>query len=102
MAAEETELSCINPLEPPPMGDCPLGEVKQAFGNRLALMVNLHTTDVMLRGTRETVMEVSRKAIEDAGENGGFVLSTGDQCGRDTPDENLYAVAEAADRYGRY
>jgi uroporphyrinogen decarboxylase len=102
MAAEETELSCINPLEPPPMGDCTLGEVKRSFGDRLALMGNLHTTDVMLRGTRETVLEASRKAIEDAGENGGFILSTGDQCGRDTPDENLFAVVEATERYGRY
>jgi len=30
------------------------------------------------------------------------ILSTGDQCGRDTPDENLAAMIETARTYGRY
>ena len=29
-------------------------------------------------------------------------LSTGDQCGRDTPAENLHAMVETARTYGRY
>ena len=101
IAAAQTELDCINPLEPPPMGDCELAEVKREFGLRLALMGNLHTTE-LLRSSREAVIEAARKAIRDAGAGGGFILSTGDQCGRDTPDENLQALVEAAERYGRY
>jgi len=31
-----------------------------------------------------------------------IILSTGDQCGRDTPDENLFAMVETARTYGRY
>jgi uroporphyrinogen decarboxylase len=102
MCAEETELDCINPLEPPPMGDCDLAEIKQRSGDRLALMGNLHTTDVMWRGTPEAVREASQQAIEAAGGGGGFILSTGDQCGRDTPDANLFAMVEAAQTFGRY
>jgi uroporphyrinogen decarboxylase len=30
------------------------------------------------------------------------VLSTGDQCGRDTPDRNLFAMVEVAKTYGTY
>lgn len=100
--AEETDLSCINPLEIPPMGDCDLAEVKQAHGHQLALMGNLHTTDVMLRGTPEDVAQAARAAIDAAGAGGGFILSTGDQCGRDTPDENIRALIEVARTYGRY
>jgi len=102
ICAEETALDCINPLEPPPMGDCDLAEIKRTFGKRLALMGNLHTTDVMLRGTPGQVMEAARQAIEAAGADGGFILSTGDQCGRDTPDENIRALVTAAERHGRY
>ena len=40
--------------------------------------------------------------MRDAGRGGGFILSTGDQCGRDTPYENIVAVVEAAKKYGRY
>jgi uroporphyrinogen decarboxylase len=84
------------------MGDCVLSEIKASYGHRLALMGNLHTTDVMRYGTRQEVIAAARQAILDAGEGGGFILSTGDQCGRDTPDENLEALVEAADKYGQY
>ena len=102
MAAEETKLTIIDPLEVPPMGDCNLAELKQRYGDKIALKGNLHTTEVMLRGSPDDVRAASRKAIDDAAEGGGFILSTGDQCGRDTPDENLRAMIETARTYGRY
>ena len=102
MCALETDLSCIDPLEARPMGDCDLAEIKKSFGQRLALKGNLHTTAVMLHGKPGDVVEASKKAIDAAAEGGGFILSTGDQCGRDTPDENLLALIETARTYGRY
>ncbi len=101
-AAECTDLSCINPLEILPMGDCDLAEIKRRYGHKLALMGNLHTTEVMLRGTVEQVKAAARQAIEDAGKGGGFILSTGDQCGRDTPDENIFALVDTCKTDGRY
>lgn len=100
--AEETDLTIVDPLEIPPMGDCSLKELKQLYGDRLILKGNLHTTEVMLRGTPEDVRRASRQAIDDAAAGGGFVLSSGDQCGRDTPDENLFAMVETARTYGKY
>lgn len=44
----------------------------------------------------------SLRAMLDAAADGAFVLSTGDQCGRDTPDENIFAMVETAREYGRY
>ena len=38
----------------------------------------------------------------DTASGGRFILSTGDQCGRDTPQENLRAMIETARTYGRY
>ncbi len=102
ISAEETDLSSINPLEIPPMGNCNLAQVKREFGGRISLMGNLHTTNVMLRGTPDEVAGASRQAIDDAAEGGGFILSTGDQCGRDTPDANIHAMIEVARTHGRY
>ena len=102
MAAEETDLTVIDPLEVPPMGDCDLAELKRRFGSKIILKGNLHTTEVMLRGSADDVVAASRKAIDDAAASGGFILSTGDQCGRDTPDENLRAMLRTARTYGRY
>jgi uroporphyrinogen decarboxylase len=100
--AEETDLDCINPLEVPPMGDCDLADLKRHWGSRIALMGNLHTSAVMLMGTPDDVKRESLKAMRDAGPGGGFILSTGDQCGRDTPDENLFAMINAAKEFGEY
>lgn len=100
--AEETDLTVIDPLEIPPMGDCDLAELKRLYGDRIVLKGNLHTTDVMLRGSVEDVVAASRQAIDDAATGGRFILSTGDQCGRDTPDENLRAMVETARTYGQY
>ncbi|NQT92935.1 MAG: hypothetical protein HQ559_09250 [Lentisphaerae bacterium] len=102
MAAEESDLTVIDPLEVPPMGDCDLTELKKRFGSKIVLKGNLQTTEVMLRGSVDDVVAASRKAIDDAGAGGGFILSTGDQCGRDTPDANIRAMAETARTYGRY
>jgi uroporphyrinogen decarboxylase len=41
-------------------------------------------------------MRASRQAIEDAARGGAFILSTGDQCGRDTPLDNIRAMVETA------
>lgn len=100
--AEETMVSCVNPLEVPPMGDVDLAEVKAARGGQIALMGNLHTTALMLRGTADEVYAAAAHAIRAAGPRGGFILSTGDQCPPDTPDENLFALNRAAADWGRY
>jgi uroporphyrinogen decarboxylase len=84
------------------MGDCDLGEIRRRFGGRLALKGNLHTTQTMLMGSPLDVRREAIRAMLDAGESGGFVLSTGDQCGRDTPDENLFMLVETGREFGVY
>jgi uroporphyrinogen decarboxylase len=100
--AEETDLTVIDPLEIPPMGNCDLRELKKRYGEKIVMKGNLHTTKVMLRGSVQDVVDASKRAIDDAAEGGGFILSTGDQCGRDTPDENIFAMIETARTYGKY
>ena len=51
---------------------------------------------------RDLFVESALEAIDDAGEGGGFVLSTADQTPRDTPDENIIAMQRVAETYGKY
>ena len=102
IAAEETDLTVIDPLEIAPMGDSDLRELKRLYGSKIVLKGNLHTTNIMLNGSVKDVVEASKRAIDDAAEGGRFILSTGDQCGRDTPDDNIFAMIETARTYGRY
>jgi len=100
--AKETALDYINPLEIPPMGDSTLSKARETVGAGMCLMGNLHTTEVMLNGTPELVRLESLKALLDAGQDGAFILSSGDQCGRDTPEENIRAMIEAMEEHGKY
>ena len=102
MIAEETEVDIMEPLEEPPGGDVEIAEVKKRYGRRLCLKGNLNTFDFMLNATPEQVEEKAKRLIDDCAAGGGFVLSTGDQCGRDTPDANLFKLVEVAQTYGRY
>ena len=102
LLAEHTDVGCVNPLEIAPMGDVDLAEVKRARGRQIALMGNLHTTDVMLNGSPDQVRRAAIEAMRAGGPGGGFVLSTGDQCGRETPEANLRAMVEVAKVLGVY
>jgi len=84
------------------MGNCDLRELKKLYGHKLVLKGNLHTTSTLLKGTVQDVESASRRAINDAAIDGRFILSTGDQCGRDTPDENIFAMISTAQTYGSY
>jgi len=102
VVAQETDVDIIEPLEEPPGGDVDIAEVKRRYGHRLCLKGNLNTYEFMLRATPEQVEERAKRLIDDCAPGGGFILSTGDQCGRDTPDANLFKLVEVAKTYGRY
>ena len=100
--ALETDLDYINPLEIAPMGDSDLAEAALLYGNKITLMGNLHTTNIMLMGSPDDVKRESLIAIRDAGKGGRFILSTGDQCGYATPEENIRMMLDTAERFGQY
>jgi len=51
-------LSSIEPLEPPPGGDCNLAEIKKLYGKKLALKGNIQTSWLLAA----TPKEVEEKA----------------------------------------
>jgi hypothetical protein len=98
----ETDLNVMEPLERPPGGDVDLAEVKQRFGGKFCLKGNVNTYLTMLGGSAADVEKEAKACIDAAAAGGGFILSTGDQCGRDTPDENIFTLVEVAKSYGTY
>jgi uroporphyrinogen decarboxylase len=102
LVAEETEVNVIEPLEEPPGGDVDIASLKKRIGGRVCLKGNINTFEFMLNATPEQVEEKAKRLIDDCAAGGGFVLSTGDQCGRDTPDANIFKLVEVAKTYGAY
>ena len=79
-----------------------LAEVKQKFGDKFCLKGNVNTFETMINGSPEDVEREAMACIDAAGSGGGFILATGDQCGRDTPDANIFKLVEVAQTYGKY
>ncbi|MEW6511171.1 MAG: uroporphyrinogen decarboxylase family protein [Bacteroidota bacterium] len=102
IVAAETDVDVMEPMEEPPGGDVDIAEAKRRVGSRLCIKGNINTFEFMLRATAAQVEEKCKRLIDAAAADGGFVLSTGDQCGRDTPHENLIAMVEVAKTYGKY
>ncbi len=102
LVAEESDVNVIEPLEGKPGGDVDIAGFKKRFGRRVCLKGNLNTFDFMLRATPYQVGEEAKRLIDACADGGGFVLSTGDQCGRDTPEANIFKMVEVAQTYGRY
>jgi MtaA/CmuA family methyltransferase len=78
-----------------------LGAAKARLGSKVSLKGNLHTSE-LAQSTPAQVYQAARGAIEAAAANGGYLLSSGCALGRDTPPENVAALAQAAHDFGGY
>lgn len=102
MCANETELDSINPLQPPPMGDCDLAEVKRVFGKRLCIKGNVGVTAPMLTGTPDDVEKDVIRCLEAAKAGGGYILFTEEGLGANTPFENIRRYVQVGKALGGY
>lgn len=98
----DSGIDLLEPLESPPGGNVSLADVKRQYGDRLILKGNVNTFQTLAHGSPEDVLREARRCIEDAGEGGGFVLSSGDQVPGDTPEANFEALIRAPRLYGLY
>ena len=95
----KTGLDCVGPLDP--LGGFTPADIRQRVGDAVSLMGGVNTLS-FVDGTPESVRGETRRCIEEAGARGGFVLGSGCVVPRSALKENLLALREAADRYGRY
>ncbi|MCL5986813.1 MAG: hypothetical protein M1371_09690 [Actinobacteria bacterium] len=97
-----TDLNVMEPLERPPSGDIDLGEIKEKYGRKLCLKGNVNTFETLAQKDKDEVIRECLKCIINAGEGGGFVLSSGDQVPLETHEDNFIAMIKAAKIYGKY
>ena len=93
-----TGLDCIGPMDP--LGNFTCAEARQVVGDRIALMGGVNTLS-FLNALPEELIEEARACIEGAAQNGGYILGSGCVVPRSAPRENLLALADAAERYGK-
>lgn len=98
----ETGIDGIDCLDPPPLGTVDLPDAKARIGGRLFIKGNIDPVNTLLKKTREQVKEDARWRLQAAKEGGGYILSSACSVPPRAPAENLEALAEAAEQWGRY
>jgi hypothetical protein len=88
---------CICPFERPPGGDVTdLAHVRSVLAGRTTVNGNVHTVETLIRGGPDDVRrEVTEILTQWGPDRHRLILGTGDQVGRETPDENIRAMVEA-------
>ena len=96
----EIGLDCVCPFERPPGGDIAglpgLREVADRLAGRTTFNGNVHTVETLIRGTPDDVRREVREIRAAFEGNPRLIIGTGDQVGAETPEENLWAMIEAA------
>jgi hypothetical protein len=95
-------VNMICPLESRPRGDFDLAEVKNRFGDKLALKGNIDPFFPLRDGSELDIENAVVECIKAAGSDGGFTLATGDGVLKDTPFKNIFAMVEAGRKHGKY
>ena len=86
----------IDTMDPPPLGNTEIGDVKREFGNKIFLKGNLDPVNVLLKGTKEEVYEKAAWLVEQAGRGGGYILSTACSVAPAAPPENIKQLYRAS------
>ncbi len=94
----EIGIDCVCPFERPPGGDVAglegLKEVEQKLRGRTTMNGNVHTVETLIRAKPEDVRKEVNEIMEAFRDNPRLIVGTGDQVGRETPEENLHAMIE--------
>jgi uroporphyrinogen-III decarboxylase len=95
----ELGLDCVCPFERPPGGDVAgrqgLEAVRRLLGDRVTMNGNVHTVETLIRGAPADVRREVREIMQVFEGSARLIVGTGDQVGRETPEENIEAMIEA-------
>lgn len=94
-------LDILNPLQPDTAG---MGykKIKRQFGDRISFHGAISIQKTMPYGTPEDVRNEVKDRTEKLAAQGGFIFCTAHNIQADTPVENVTALFEAYNKFGRY
>jgi len=98
----ELGIDCVCPFERPPGGDVTnLKKVRHILNGKVTMNGNVHTVKTLIRGNPRDVEKEVIEIIEAFKGEPRLIIGTGDQVGKETPEENIWAMIETAKKYGR-
>lgn len=97
----DLEIDILNPVQVAAR-DMDTARLKHEFGDRLAFWGAVDTQDVLPFGSPGDVKAEVERRITDLGPGGGYVLASVHNIEADVPGENIWAMAQTAQQFGRY
>ncbi len=96
----EIGIDCVCPFERGPGGDVDglegLMDVRRLLEDKVTMNGNVHTVETLIRGTPEDARREVRQIKEAFSGSARLIIGTGDQVGRETPEENILAMIDEA------
>lgn len=97
----EIGVDVLNPIQTSAMG-MDTHVLKQKYGDRLSFHGAIDVQQMLPKSSPAAVKYDVAKRIHDLAPGGGYILSPCHNIGSDVPPENIVAMFEAAQEYGRY
>ena len=96
----DSGISCLDPIDPQAGMD--LTEVKDKYGDRVALKGNVDCAQTLSYATVDEVIAETKEVIRKGGPGGGFILSSSNSIHASVKPENYMAMLDTLKEYGRY
>ena len=92
-------VDALHPIEPKAMD---INELKERYGDRLALIGNIDLGYTLTRGTMRDVVILVRRGVRDIALGGGYAVGSSNAILGYVEFENYMAMVRVAKEYGRY
>lgn len=96
----ETGYDGINPLEP--QAGMAMAEVKAYCGDKICLLGNIDSVDLLPNGNREQVEQAVIQTIKDAASGGGLIICSSNSLHPGVDPENCISMFQAVRKHGQY
>ena len=97
----ETGIDIINPVQVS-AAKMNTKRLKKEFGDALTFWGGIDTQEILPYGTPQEVKDEVKRRIDDLAPGGGFVLTSVHNIQADVPPENIMAMWETLQEYGKY
>ena len=98
----EMGVDILNPIHTSAGSMADLPGLKQRYGSDIVFCGGIDTHRILPYGTPEDVRQEVRRVIEILGPGGGYMVSSVHTIMNDVPPENIVAMVEAVDEFGKY
>ena len=96
----DSGINCLDPIDP--IGGLDIGQIKQKYGDRVALKGNVNCAQTLSFATEQQVVEETKEVIEKAAPGGGFILSSSNSIHSAVKPGNYLAMWNTLRMYGQY